>query len=577
MYGTSRITRRLSRRWSLIAPLLITLLMAGASSTLARSDVTQPPDTELFSEAGAPFEQEKPPTPPPPDDQQSTSGPEPPAGLARGGAEAAGGAGTAIPGVPAYTWYRGCGPTAAGMVIGYWDGRGYDIVPGNAASQTPAVNNMIASSGHYDDYSQPIDTSPSPILPDRSEPPPGDEHPHDSVADFMRTSWSARSNRYGWSWLSDLTNSMVWYVESVRPDLDASAEYYTFDQFTWEQYKAEINAGRPMVLLVDSGGNDATDHFVTAIGYDDSTGVRYYAIYDTWDRSIHWHPWAKMAWGQTWGIYSVTTFDLRPAQPPPANDRIESAKTITSLPYNDSMDTTWATAAASDPLLPCVSANRGFHTVWYRLQPPVNGVAVINTSGSNYDTILAVWRGSPGSLTPIACNDDSVGLQSQLSFTAEMGRTYYIEVAGYNGGSSGTLNLNLISYDTSVFADVPVPGKEWMEPWIEQLYAEDVTGGCGQNPLRYCPENPVTRGQIAAFLLRAKYEADYVPPAVSGTFSDVPTPGKEWAEPWIEQLYSEGITTGCGQNPLRYCPDRPVTRGEMAVFILRTFDHLPKP
>src|SRR5690606_6736880 len=158
MYGTSRITRSLTRRWSLIAPLVITLLMAGASSTLSRSDVPQPPDTELFSEAGAPVEQEKPPTPPPPDDQQSTSGPEPPAGLARGGAEAAGGAGIVIPGVPAYTWYRGCGPTAAGMVIGYWDGRGYDIVPGNAASQTPAVNNMIASSGHYDGYSQPIDT-----------------------------------------------------------------------------------------------------------------------------------------------------------------------------------------------------------------------------------------------------------------------------------------------------------------------------------------------------------------------------------------------------------------------------------
>lgn len=50
--------------------------------------------------------------------------------------------------------------------------------------------------------------------------------------------------------------------------------------------------------------------------------------------------------------------------------------------------------------------------------------------------------------------------------------------------------------------------------------------------------------------------------------------------PWIEQFYAEGITTSCGANtggnPL-FCPERPVTCAEMAVFILRAFDVLPAP
>ena len=39
--------------------------------------------------------------------------------------------------------------------------------------------------------------------------------------------------------------------------------------------------------------------------------------------------------------------------------------------------------------------------------------------------------------------------------------------------------------------------------WIEQLYAESVTGGCSASPLLYCPDSPNTRGQMAVFLVKA--------------------------------------------------------------------------
>ena len=120
---------------------------------------------------------------------------------------------------------------------------------------------------------------------------------------------------------------------------------------------------------------------------------------------------------------------------------------------------------------------------------------------------------------------------------------------------------------SQIFSDVPTPGKEWMEPWINAFYDRGITSGCGTGPLIYCPENDVTRAEMAVFLLRAKHGAGYSPPAASHYFADVPVTGKEWMEPWIDQYYREGMTTGCGGG--NYCPENNVTRAEMAVFVLR--------
>ena len=48
-------------------------------------------------------------------------------------------------------------------------------------------------------------------------------------------------------------------------------------------------------------------------------------------------------------------------------------------------------------------------------------------------------------------------------------------------------------------------------------------------------------------------------------------------EPWIDEFYRRGITTGCGVGPLIYCPEREVTRAEMAVFVNRAFSAIPNP
>ena len=116
---------------------------------------------------------------------------------------------------------------------------------------------------------------------------------------------------------------------------------------------------------------------------------------------------------------------------------------------------------------------------------------------------------------------------------------------------------------TGVFADVACPGL--FADWIEQLSVEGITGGCGGG--NFCPDAPVTRQQMAVFLLKGKHGASFVPASCLGVFGDVACPG-QFAD-WIEQLAAEGITGGCGSG--NYCPGGHSTRGQMAVFLTKTF------
>ncbi len=119
----------------------------------------------------------------------------------------------------------------------------------------------------------------------------------------------------------------------------------------------------------------------------------------------------------------------------------------------------------------------------------------------------------------------------------------------------------------TVFLDVPCTGGIF-DPWIEDLSQQQITGGCGGG--NYCPDNPVTRAQMAVFLLKTKFGPAYKVPACTGTvFLDVPCTGGPF-DPWIEALANLGVTGGCGGG--NYCPNNPNTRGQMAVFLTKTFD-----
>jgi hypothetical protein len=120
----------------------------------------------------------------------------------------------------------------------------------------------------------------------------------------------------------------------------------------------------------------------------------------------------------------------------------------------------------------------------------------------------------------------------------------------------------------TVFTDVPCTGGAF-DPWIEELASLQITGGCGPN--LYCPGNTVTRQQMAVFLLKAFEGSAYDPPDCAGIYDDVPcTPGTGFSD-WIEELANRGITGGCSVTPPLYCPTNPNNRGQMAVFLVKTF------
>ena len=162
---------------------------------------------------------------------------------------------------------------------------------------------------------------------------------------------------------------------------------------------------------------------------------------------------------------------------PPLNDNFANATPIPSISYTDTVNTREATQQPGvdpDNVGPCTGTgnppkrmNIGNYTVWYRYQPSVNESIAVDTIGSlkapgdDLDTYIAVWTGSPGSLSLVTCNDDNfVGQTSQLSFLGTASVTYYIQIASFNcyeGDSScgpepgGDLAINVNITNTDVF------------------------------------------------------------------------------------------------------------------------------
>jgi hypothetical protein len=231
-----------------------------------------------------------------------------------------------VVGVPEYNWRHGCGPTAIGMVVGYYDTHGYDdLIPGDANTQTASVDQAIASGGttgspnppgselHYEDYAVPEDDTTPTILTDDCITKGRTPHTDDSVADYMDTSKSTRNNRYGWSWSSDVCPAFTGYVNQQNSTYSPTCTEYQWSTgaLTWSVLTNEIDNGRPMVFLVDSDGDGSTDHFVTVIGYDDSSPHKY-GCYDTWASSpgIRWEQFRGMSSSYSWGIWGGWTFSL---------------------------------------------------------------------------------------------------------------------------------------------------------------------------------------------------------------------------------------------------------------------------
>jgi hypothetical protein len=124
----------------------------------------------------------------------------------------------------------------------------------------------------------------------------------------------------------------------------------------------------------------------------------------------------------------------------PANDNFANARVIGG---NAGTVAGSNTGASKEPGEPNHAGNAGGSSVWYSWTAPGSGSWQLDTAGSSFDTLLAVYTGtSVAALSLVASNDDSgIGVTSQLTFNATAGTTYYFAVDGY-GGVTGNITLN---------------------------------------------------------------------------------------------------------------------------------------
>lgn len=146
--------------------------------------------------------------------------------------------------------------------------------------------------------------------------------------------------------------------------------------------------------------------------------------------------------------------------------------------------------------------------------------------------------------------------------------------ADYTHVGIGAQRNNGVLWVTFVFMEASVPNLEQTfgpfvdddfnthEAGISKIAAAGITVGCDSTGRRYCPQNPVTRGQMATFLKRAFT----LPASSTDHFSD---DDGRWYEGPANALADSGITKGCNAEGTIFCGEDNVTRGQMAAFLTR--------
>jgi len=131
---------------------------------------------------------------------------------------------------------------------------------------------------------------------------------------------------------------------------------------------------------------------------------------------------------------------------------------------------------------------------------------------------------------------------------------------------AGGLGLPDLRPATPTFTDVPA--SHGFYGAIEALYADGYITGCSASPMRFCPDDDLTRAQAAVLATRL-IGADGLsvsPP----TFSDCPAGA--WYTPFVERVNDSCIASGCDPSAGLFCPTDPTTRAEFAMFLVKSLE-----
>lgn len=196
--------------------------------------------------------------------------------------------------------------------------------------------------------------------------------------------------------------------------------------------------------------------------------------------------------------------------------------------------------------------------------------ASVQTSATYYDDIDYSFLTEPPPIAPpndkvsdVFTNDVAWVIVSGVSVGCSNGQGNFCASEKVTRGQMATFiarSIGLTGEPENPFSDISGHAHEWN---IRRVAAAGISLGCG-NGDKFCPDSPVSRGQMATFLTRAFELA--LDPEYSHTFGDVDDQNVH--EKAIATLAQHGISSGCG-NGLNFCPDDTVTREQMAAFLHR--------
>jgi hypothetical protein len=213
-------------------------------------------------------------------------------------------------------------------------------------------------------------------------------------------------------------NSVWW--QWTAPDIEA----VIFDSFgsDFDTLLAVYIGTSVDSLTLVTENDDSGDRSESLVGFLVNPGTTYYIALDGYD-----------------GEQGTIVLNWRPTVPP-ANDHFADAIVIAGASGSDAGSNF---AATHEPAEPSHANEPARSSVWWEWTAPAGGTVAIDTFGSAFDTVLALYTGiSIDTLTLVADNDDSAGtLQSEANFTAVAGTVYRIAVDGYLG-DQGAITLN---------------------------------------------------------------------------------------------------------------------------------------
>jgi hypothetical protein len=178
--------------------------------------------------------------------------------------------------------------------------------------------------------------------------------------------------------------------------------------FDWESYKAEIDAGRPVVLIVQADGDYDTQSIVVGIGYNDEGDTPLCAFLDPMTAEIQWEEFAENAVGQPWGISSAFFFQISAQAPVVPNDNMADATPIETLGYLGHVSNFGATLETGEESLFSCGYDNGA-SVWYSFSPSSTGYYTIETNYflPDFDKVIHDFEDlGGGSLGLIGCNNN---------------------------------------------------------------------------------------------------------------------------------------------------------------------------